>query len=74
MKKLLASAMALSCLLLCACGMADYDTNRIDGTTMPMESMMPEYEDGVVKDGDGVIEEREEDAQYTSAPERTAKP
>ena len=74
MKKLLASAMALSCLLLCACGAMTADNGVGYETPMPMESMMPDPADGVVKDRDGVIEDKEEDAQHTAMPNRTANP
>lgn len=74
MRKLIASAMALSCLLLSACGMMYADTDPGIDTPMPMESMMPNTEDGVVTDRDGVIEDREEDAQQTATPNRTANP
>ncbi len=72
MRKLIASAMALSCLLLCACGTMYADTDPRTDATMPIESMMPNTEDGVVTDRDGVIEDREEDAQQTAMPNRTA--
>ena len=74
MRKLIASATALICLFLCACGTMYADTDPRTDTTMPMESMMPDIEDGVVKDQDGVIEDREKDAQQSAAPERTANP
>ena len=74
MKKLIACSMALLCLLLCACGSyrADYGT----GPEMmePLESMMPNTEDGVVTDRDGVIEDNEDAARSTTVPNSTSRP
>lgn len=74
MRKLIASAMALSCLLLCACGNTQLNGDMLPDTIPPVESMMPDYEDGVVEDNDGVIDENEGDSSRTTLPNSTARP
>ena len=74
MKKLLISMMTLSCLLLCACGDMHTDNTILPDSMMPMESMMPDVEDGIVRDEDGEIEEREEAETTSPAPGSTARP
>lgn len=74
MKKFIVSLMAFVCLFLCACGnMYDYSGTAPE-TQLPMESMMPDPEDGVVTDRDGVIEDNGDSVQHTPAPNRTANP
>ena len=74
MKKLIAGGMAFFCLLLSACGSYRVDNGSTPETVMPIESMMPDPEDGIVKDEDGVIEENEDDARKTTVPEHTMRP
>lgn len=74
MKKLIITWMAVSCLLLCACGDTRNDDGILPDEMMPTESMMPDTEDGEVNDEDGVIEEREEDKDRPEMPGSTHRP
>ena len=74
MKKLIAGSLALICLFLCACGSYSFDNGAAPETAMPMESMMPDLEDGIVNDTDGIIEENDETPRRTEAPTNTNRP
>ena len=74
MRRFIVSLTAFVCLFLCACGnMRDYSGTMPD-TQVPVESMIPDPEDGYVTDRDGVIEDNEKDAQHTAAPDITKNP
>ena len=64
-------AAALLTLLLCGCGEMTTQPPAVSATPLPEitpipESMMPNPEDGVVKDGDGIIEPNDSGTGATS--------
>ena len=74
MRRFIVSLTAFVCVFLCACGnMRDYSGVWPDAQA-PVESMIPDPEDGYVTDRDGVIEENEKDARNTAAPDITKNP
>ena len=82
---LLALALVMSCLVLCGCGLRDETPLR---TPMPTMDLVPEIspvqtpdvDDGLVKDRDGIIEDREPGTSAapsirpSASPAVTAKP
>ena len=74
MKKLIAGCLTVICLFLCACGSYRPNDGKTPESVPPMTTMMPDVEDGIVNDTDGVLEENEETARHTTAPNTTVRP